>query len=251
MGKGFTLAETLITLGIIGIVAALTIPGLMNKYQTIVLKNQFKKTVALVNQIIRRTKADSDIDTFAEYCTAYNGIEYTNTETCVKNLLANHTMKGFKERYKDKLFYNVDRLNETFKTYNNKSEASYYDFGNHGFQRALYSTIAMADGQYINYWIENYELYIPVDINGSAKPNRLGHDIFIFSVNKKDDSLTGIISDYAGNNDDPDYWGNQTTGNPCNLTSTQKGNGIGCAQYALKDKCPHNNTKGYFECLPK
>jgi prepilin-type N-terminal cleavage/methylation domain-containing protein len=31
--RGFTLAEVLITLGIIGIVAAMTIPGLITKYQ--------------------------------------------------------------------------------------------------------------------------------------------------------------------------------------------------------------------------
>lgn len=33
MRKGFTLAEVLITLGIIGIVAALTLPSLIQKYQ--------------------------------------------------------------------------------------------------------------------------------------------------------------------------------------------------------------------------
>jgi len=32
MKKGFTLAEVLITLGIIGVVAAMTIPTLMTKY---------------------------------------------------------------------------------------------------------------------------------------------------------------------------------------------------------------------------
>lgn len=32
MKKGFTLAEVLITLGIIGVIAALTIPGLITKW---------------------------------------------------------------------------------------------------------------------------------------------------------------------------------------------------------------------------
>ena len=40
-------------------------------------------------------------------------------------------------------------------------------------------------------------------------------------------------------------------GYPCNLTSTQKGNGIGCAYYALMDECPYDSTKSYFECLPR
>lgn len=36
--KGFTLAEVLVTLGIIGIVAAMTIPMLISKYQKGLLK---------------------------------------------------------------------------------------------------------------------------------------------------------------------------------------------------------------------
>lgn len=36
--KAFTLAEVLITLGIIGVVAAITIPMLMTKYHKLLLK---------------------------------------------------------------------------------------------------------------------------------------------------------------------------------------------------------------------
>ena len=39
----FTLAEVLITLGIIGIVAAMTMPSLINKYQAQVLRTQYFK----------------------------------------------------------------------------------------------------------------------------------------------------------------------------------------------------------------
>ncbi len=39
----FTLAEVLITLGIIGVVAAITLPSLINSYQKMVLRQQFKK----------------------------------------------------------------------------------------------------------------------------------------------------------------------------------------------------------------
>jgi prepilin-type N-terminal cleavage/methylation domain-containing protein len=42
MRRGFTLAEVLITLGIIAAVAALTIPGLIADYQKQALKTQFK-----------------------------------------------------------------------------------------------------------------------------------------------------------------------------------------------------------------
>ena len=48
----FTLAEVLITLGIIGIVAAMTIPTLVSNYKQKVLNNQFKKTYAMLNQAL-------------------------------------------------------------------------------------------------------------------------------------------------------------------------------------------------------
>ena len=41
----FTLAEVLITLGIIGVVAALTLPIVINKAQSMILKNQFKRLI--------------------------------------------------------------------------------------------------------------------------------------------------------------------------------------------------------------
>ena len=43
--KGFTLAEVLITLGIIGVVAAMTIPALMNNVRATKLKSQFNYTL--------------------------------------------------------------------------------------------------------------------------------------------------------------------------------------------------------------
>ena len=44
MKKAFTLAEILITLGIIGVVAAMTIPTLVANYRTKALKSGFKKS---------------------------------------------------------------------------------------------------------------------------------------------------------------------------------------------------------------
>ena len=45
MKKGFTLAEVLITLGIIGVVAAMTLPALVNKTQNQELVTAFKKCI--------------------------------------------------------------------------------------------------------------------------------------------------------------------------------------------------------------
>ncbi|HIS35049.1 TPA: hypothetical protein IAC10_00255 [Candidatus Scatousia excrementigallinarum] len=55
----------LITLGIIGVVAALTLPVLTKKYQEIVLKNQFKKSYSMLSQAI--VKAQSEFGSMP-YC---------------------------------------------------------------------------------------------------------------------------------------------------------------------------------------
>lgn len=49
-GRAFTLAEVLITLGIIGVVAAMTIPVLMNYYQEQALLTQFNKAYSTISQ---------------------------------------------------------------------------------------------------------------------------------------------------------------------------------------------------------
>lgn len=59
--KAFTLAETLITLGIIGIVAALTLPGIINNVNFIRYSSQYKKTLSAVNQAVTLSHAREDV----------------------------------------------------------------------------------------------------------------------------------------------------------------------------------------------
>ena len=57
--KGFTLAEVLITLGIIGVVAALTIPTLINNYQKQEYVVGLKKAYAEFNQALAQFANDN------------------------------------------------------------------------------------------------------------------------------------------------------------------------------------------------
>lgn len=52
MKKGFTLAEVLITLGIIGVVAALTIPSVISNYRKQVVVERLKKFYTVMNQAV-------------------------------------------------------------------------------------------------------------------------------------------------------------------------------------------------------
>lgn len=56
---GFTLAEVLITLGIIGIVAAMTIPTLMTKFAKSRTETQLKTFYSKINQTVKMSIAEN------------------------------------------------------------------------------------------------------------------------------------------------------------------------------------------------
>ena len=58
---GFTLAEVLITLGIIGVIAALTIPTLIMNYRKIVVENQLKSTYSIISQAIKLAEVENGV----------------------------------------------------------------------------------------------------------------------------------------------------------------------------------------------
>ena len=60
---GFTLAEVIITIGIIGVVAAMTIPTLIHRAQNKILENQTKHFYAMMTQAFRRYMADENTET--------------------------------------------------------------------------------------------------------------------------------------------------------------------------------------------
>lgn len=59
---GFTLAEVLITLGIIGVVAAMTIPALINNTGQAEFKTAFKKNISTLNQSVTMNVAVDSVD---------------------------------------------------------------------------------------------------------------------------------------------------------------------------------------------
>ena len=55
----FTLAEVLITLGIVGVVAAMTLPVLIQNYQKQATATSLKKAYSELNQVLQRSIADN------------------------------------------------------------------------------------------------------------------------------------------------------------------------------------------------
>ena len=167
----FTLAEVLITLGIIGVVAAMTMPSLIQNYQEKATVTKLKKCYSLVSQAyvsILNDEGGSDtlqagddlemMEKFGKY------LKYQ--KTCGRN-------KG--------CFPNV-----TYKSVTGNGYSKWED------DTTDRSRAILTDGTLIMFnksalWRGNEGNYlyaqIYVDINGFKGPNQLGRDFFYFYIN--------------------------------------------------------------------
>ena len=92
---GFTLAEVLITLGIIGVVAAMTIPTLISNTNSAKFKSQYKKTLSTMNQAALMATAQYDLDfaSLTASCGSTGGTEKPDV-TASMCALINGTLSG-------------------------------------------------------------------------------------------------------------------------------------------------------------
>ena len=169
---GFTLAEVLITLGIIGVVAAITMPTLVSNHKKKVYVNQLKKTYSVLNQGFKKYMVNNScIDSIFDCNFSWNG----NDEDFVKPLkesfeiLDYESKSGYGKFSKDFANYKIsESLNPVnYDTY-------YGDTSDYVFLLKDGTTILTTDN-YIAY-------HITVDINGKNRPNIVGRDIFEFNL---------------------------------------------------------------------
>ncbi len=211
----FTLAEVLITLGIIGIVAAITIPQLVNNYKAKRLRTQFLKSYSTIQQAFKEMEAD-DVSTDP---TTYNTLEYYKT---FMNYLQAPMDCGIGDNKYLPCVYMRDSSSKDYKpykTYDGKTNASMILFDD--------GQIALQDGTLLLF--ENYaprmRVFVSVDLNGyNNKPNRWGYDLFTFQL--VDNQLKAMGDTGTTYTDLSTY---------CNVNSQDEYNGIACAKKALSD----------------
>lgn len=94
---GFTLAEVLITLGIIGIVAAMTLPTIVSKYQEKVLVERLKQSYSIFSQAylraVRRTvlRIHGILENLLQWRGLKNYMIYLHLILCRENLAEEKT----------------------------------------------------------------------------------------------------------------------------------------------------------------
>ncbi len=164
--NGFTLAEVLITLGIIGVVAAMTMPTLMNSTQGAQYKAAYKKALSAISQGVTLNVA-LDGSSFAD-AVAGTGIDTDkDTENTVAGIL-NARMNVVNPS--DTLGYTITDDNSMLPA--DDSAADTYLFFNDGSMFAFKSssancTVEAAGGADVNV-CEGY-----IDVNGAKGPNKV------------------------------------------------------------------------------
>ena len=157
---GFTLSEVLITLGIIGVVAAITLPVVINKINDIKFNSQRKKALSAIEQVYWQI--------YEEHGAFPEGLCSINDSKCFGELFK----QKLKADYETEWYPSTDELPECWKNKNvaNRSEQHY-----------CFSTM---DNIFYDFDMEYKDRapIINIDVNGSNKPNKWGKDIYSIRI---------------------------------------------------------------------
>lgn len=173
----FTLAEILITLGIIGVVVALTIPTLLANYKKKATVAKLKKVYTTLNQAYRLSEAE-----YASSAEWANDIQEVNTEN-VKKYVEKYWLPYLKIIKNCSSSRDCSYPNPA-KTLNNSEGLDIV--GNDRYTLILPDGIMLAivpfdwDGK--NHVINGRQSFY-VDLNGAKAPNVIGKDVFVFTLN--------------------------------------------------------------------
>ena len=219
--EAFTLAEVLITLGIIGVVAALTIPTLVNNYRKKQFETGLKKEYSVLLQALDMYKQDNETPLKKEDCGTHAAFKkaiqpYLKVLVDCGNANDNGAGKCLKTAY--------ETNNPTYKTFSgNPAREIFFDDGqlilNDGSQLFFENAGSDSNGTV-------YRVYVSVDVNGYNRlPNKWGEDLFTFQL-MDDGKLLPMGADGT------DYKNKETY---CSRTSSNIFNGIACANRAIYD----------------
>ena len=183
------MAEVLITLGVIGIVAALTLPTVVQKHQQKVVATRLKQTYSQLFQAVNLSQVRyGDYKNWAY--TSPAGAEYNPdnldavNEEYVMPFFDKYIIPHLKLSAPPK-FETIDTLG--YSLYKTKDGRTY-----HGFDGEKAYTCELANGVTLFFGVDSnsnnklLNFLIFVDINGKTKPNVLGRDLFLFVVSASD-----------------------------------------------------------------
>ena len=227
----FTLAEVLITLGIIGIVAAITLPTIINNYRVKVLENQFKKADSIIQQAVQKTANEYGYSSITELNMAGN----CNGHVAYPNYLQLEAQMPDINEIWERQFSNVKRMNDSEMYWRNipcnsfwgtRISLSYYCLGPHASYMILPDGVTVSPLFAVDGACHQVLMMAVFDINGPYKgPNRIGYDIFRYQT-----------ADYN---------------KMCDPNIVNSENYKGCYYWAHRNVSPQDNSKPYWDVLYK
>jgi len=187
--KGFTLAEVLITLGIIGVVAAMTIPTLIENNQKTQYVTGLKKAYTNFNQVLVQYSADNGCVGDLACTGLFQGGNDAASAAAAEKLapyfnIAKQCGIGVSGCFPAKVSYNFDGSGVRDDSWNTATVGSKFitqdgiafliksDSTNCG---EIFSRGVTGD-------MKQYCGTIFVDVNGNKGPNNFGRDIFYFNI---------------------------------------------------------------------
>lgn len=220
MKKAFTLAEVLITLGIIGVVAALTIPTLVNNYRKKQFETGLKKEYSVLLQALDMYKQDNETPLKKEDTDQSHGEFKNKIKPYLKILVdcGDEQAGKYEAKCVQNGYYTQDKK-YTYKTYSgNIANEDLFDDGQ----------IILNDGSHLLF--ENVgnggAVFVSIDVNGYNKlPNKWGEDVFTFQL-MNDGKLLPMGAKGTIYADEDTF---------CSKTSSNRFNGIACANRAIYD----------------
>ena len=217
--KAFTFAEVLIALVIIGVIAAITVPTLIQKYQDQALKSALKKNYSVLKSALDKYQVENgerllanDLGTIRlkpiliKYLNVMTdcGNGWNDAKACIPNWGSGNAS---------------EKNSKVYKNYNNTNyiALSLFDDGQ----------FILNDGSIIMINLDTTGKFISVDVNGyQKKPNRLGKDLFMFQLMNNGELLPMGAKNTKYYSESNDY---------CSNTSTNSLNGAGCTAKVLRD----------------
>jgi len=221
--EAFTLAEVLITLGIIGVVASLTMPQIIDSYQKKITIERLKTSYSIIMQAMDRAKEDFGFDT-----TAWSGNEFNNEASInMYSLYFQPYLQTDNVKHGQ-----ICKSYKCAKKYKNLKGLDMYD---HDWGHSFY----LKNGTFIHILpyacgMHAYSTAIYIDINGPEHgPNILGKDTFdfVFEIGYWAQFQQGgknrpFVAPY-------DWYSREQLLTMC----SKDADGKGCAAIALKSAC--------------
>ena len=186
MKKGFTLSELLLSLIIVGVIAVLTIPVLLNNVSNKTFATQVKNMSAIIEQLAQdelltnKTRDLSDTD-FGDPEELLTEKHFAIVKSCSS----------------------ADSLTDCWKTGGGDAEVSYKNLNNDAYAITAGDTVVLKNGVMLKYTLtadsdKTIGMFV-FDVNGNDKPNILGRDLFGFLITPKGQLVDASVNSNNAN----------------------------------------------------